>query len=242
MSDDNFETSKHQSTNSGGNVPIGDVSGNGIGHDGNGHDNTPISVPKPTKSILDMFKSTRDPNSPGVETLLTALPHCRLSESKDWTRLHPDEKNYWSGELCFVSVPIKGQKNDTLHLIREDLASTYLAPARVQRFRLALATKPYDVFFLCQVPSQNLDNIWHENALSGCLQAKTKWVQAISRKPENAEGYRISFAQDQDSLPEPRWPTRSLDDLIAATFNNRMITSSVHPGLLRLIGARQALG
>jgi hypothetical protein len=198
-------------------------------------------VPKPTKSILDMFRSTRDPNSPGVETLLTALPHHRLSDSKDWTRLHPDEKNYWSGELCFVSVPIKGQKNDTLHLIREDLANTYLAPARVQRFRLALATKPYDVFFLCQVPSQNLDNIWHESSLRGCLQAKMKWVQAISRRNENAEGYRISFAQDQDSLPEPKWPTRSLDDLIEATFNNRMITSSDHPGLLRLIGARQAL-
>jgi hypothetical protein len=67
MSDDNFETSKHQ-TNSGGNVPIGDVSANGIGHDGNGHDNTPMSVPKPVKNMLDMFKSTRNPSIAGVGT------------------------------------------------------------------------------------------------------------------------------------------------------------------------------
>ena len=33
---------------------------------------------------------------------------------------------YWSPELCFVNVPIKGQKRDTLHLIDEDLAMRYL--------------------------------------------------------------------------------------------------------------------
>ena len=82
----------------------------------------PISIPKPTKSALDMFKSTRDPSIAGVETLLTALPHCRISDAEDWTRLHPNEDDYWSTELCFVNVPIKGQKRDTLHLIDEDLA------------------------------------------------------------------------------------------------------------------------
>ena len=71
-------------------------------------------------------------------------------------RLHPDEETYWSHELCFVNVPIKGQKRDTLHLIDEDLAMRYLPSGKIQRFRLALATKPFDVFFLCHVPSRNL--------------------------------------------------------------------------------------
>ena len=35
----------------------------------------PMSIPKPSKSTLDMFKTTRDPSIAGVETLLTALPH-----------------------------------------------------------------------------------------------------------------------------------------------------------------------
>ena len=72
-----------------------------------------MSIPKPSKSTLDMFKSTRDPSIAGVETLLTALPHHKMSDAKDWVRLHPDEENYWSAELCFVTVPIKGQKRDT---------------------------------------------------------------------------------------------------------------------------------
>ena len=32
-----------------------------------------------------------------------------------------------------------------------------------------------------------------------------------------------------------------LDELIIVTFTNRMIDSGDHPGLLRLIGARQSL-
>jgi hypothetical protein len=204
-------------------------------------DEVPMSIAKPTKSQLDMFKSTRDPSIAGVETLLTALPHHKLSEAKDWVRLHPDEEHYWSAELCFVTVPIKGQKRDLLHLINEDLAKRYLPSDRIQRFRLALATKPHDAFFLCHVPSQNLDNIWNDTSLRACLQGKVKWVQATSRKGENAEGYQITYARDQDSFPQPSWPKQTLDELILVTFNGRMIDSDNHPGLLRLIGAKQSL-
>jgi hypothetical protein len=37
------------------------------------------------------------------------------------------------------------------------------------------------------------------------------------------------------------WPKQSLDQLIEVTFNGRMILTEDHPGLLRLIGARQSL-
>ena len=70
----------------------------------------------------------------------------------------------------------KGQKRDTLHLIDEGLAQQYLPSARVQRFRLALATKPNDVFFLCHVPSRGLDNIWNATNLQACEQAKRLWT------------------------------------------------------------------
>jgi hypothetical protein len=177
----------------------------------------------------------------GVETLLTALPHYRIAEARDFVRLHPDEDNYWSFELCFVSVPIKGQKRDTLHLIVEDLAMQYLPPARIQRFRLALATKPNDAFFLCHVPSQNLDNKFNETSLKGCEQAKTLWTQVTSRRDENIDEYLVQPSRDPDAFPAPNWPTQPLLKLIDVTFTGRMIEKADHPGLLRLIGARQVL-
>lgn len=202
-------------------------------------DSQPISIPKPGEFSLERFKSKRGPQMAAVETLLTALPHSSISQVKDFVRLHPDEENYWPPELCFVNVPVKGQKRDTLHLIDEELALRFLPSARVLRFRLAIASKPHDIFFLCEVPTQNLDNIWNLTNLQACEEAKTTWVQATSRKEEGVEGYKIDYARDSDAFPPPKWPTQPLDQILTQTFaGNLSITHERHPGLLRLIGAR----
>jgi hypothetical protein len=198
------------------------------------------SVPKPIKFDINKFKSKRGAAGAAVETLQTALPVYRLSEAKDFCRLHPDEDEYWSSELCFVSVPIKGQKRDTLHLIDEDIAMEFLPSGRIQRFRLALATKPYDTYFLCVVPTQNLDNSWVSSNRAACEQAKTKWVMASSRKDEGVDSYKIDFARHEDAFPEPKWPPQSLGELIEVAFAGRLIDHAEHSGLLRLIGARQS--
>jgi hypothetical protein len=198
-------------------------------------------VPKPSGFDINKFRSKRSPAAAAVETLQTALPICRLSEAKDFARLHPDEDEYWSPELCFVSVPIKGQKRDTLHLIDETLAMEFLPSGKIQRFRLALATKPYDTFFLCAVPTQNLDNSWVSSNLAACEQAKTNWVMASSRKDEGVDSYKVNFARHQDAFPEPQWPSQSLHELIEVAFAGRLIDYAEHPGLLRLIGARRSV-
>jgi hypothetical protein len=204
-------------------------------------DETAIQVPKPGEFDLSKFKSTQDANIANVETLLTALPHYPISQAKDFVRLHEDESKYWSPELCFVNVPVKGQKHDTLHLIDEAIAVRYLESARIQRFRLALATKPYDIFFLCHVPTRNLDNDWNKTNLDGCGRATVLWVQVTSRKEEGVEAYKITPCRNADAFPTPKWPKQSLDEIIYRTFTGRMINSEDHPGLLRLIGAKQSV-
>jgi hypothetical protein len=202
----------------------------------------PLSVKKPDEFDFDAFRSTHDPSIANVATLLTALPHYRIADAKDFVRLHPNETTHWSPELCFVNVPIKGQKQDTLHLITEQLAELYLPSNRIERFRLALATKPHDVPFLCHVPSRNLDNSWNDTNSKACCEAKTNWTLVTSRKPEGIESYKITYARDgNQAFPEPNWPAQSLKDLIQVTFAGRMITSEDHPALLRLIGAKQSL-
>src|SRR5262249_52404883 len=131
------------------------------------------AIAKPRPFNLNKYKSTRAATVAGVETLLTALPHHPIAQAKDFVRLHPDEEAYWSPELCFVNVPIKGQKRDTLHLIEEEIAMRHLPSGRVLRFRLALATKPYDIFFLCHVPTRNPDNLWNISNVQACAQARS---------------------------------------------------------------------
>jgi hypothetical protein len=200
-----------------------------------------ISITKPSAFSLDKFKSKRDAAMAGVQVLLTALPHHGIAAAQDFVRLHADEEAYWSPELCFVNVPIQGMKRDTLHLIDEDLAVQYVASGKILRFRLALATKPFDIFFLCHVPTRNHDNTWNASNVAACEQAKTTWVEASSRKAEGAESYKITNARDAAAFPEPKWPQQSLTELIAVTFAGRMIEDENAPGLLRLIGAKQSL-
>ena len=131
------------------------------------------SIQKPAGFSLDRFKSKRAASVAGLDNLVDGMPHFPVGQVKDFFRTHPNEEEYWSSELCFVPVPIKGQKRDTLHLIDEDLAMDYLPSGKIKRFRLALATKPFDVFFFIEVPSQNLDNGWNTSAIAACEQAKT---------------------------------------------------------------------
>jgi hypothetical protein len=106
---------------------------------------------------------------------------------------------------------------------------------------LALATKPHNVFFLCEVPTRNEDNSWNADNLLACEKAKTAWVMATSRKEEGVDGYKIDCARDPDAFPTPNWLNQSLSDLINKTFAGRMIDREDHPALLRLIGAKQAV-
>jgi hypothetical protein len=203
--------------------------------------NTPklevVPIAKPDEFNLDKFKSTRAATIANVGTLLNGLPHHRICDAQDFVRLHANGR-YWSDELCFVNVPTKGAKKDVMHLIVESLAMQYLQSARIKRFRLALATKPHDRFFLCHIPTQNLDNLWNETNLAGCNLATTLWVEVTSRGDEGVEGYKTTFAKEQDAFPDPQWPTQSLTELIAKTFDGRMIDRADHPGLLRLVGAK----
>jgi hypothetical protein len=200
-----------------------------------------ISIPKPGPLSLDMFRSKLPPSIGGVATLQPGLPVHSLAAAKDFARLHADERKYGSPELCFVNVPIPGQKRDTVHLITEELAQRFLPADVVKRHRLALASKPFDVFFLCTVPSQNLENDWNASNAKACEQAKTLWTKATSRRTEGVDGYHITKAQDPDAFPEPRWPAQSLEELILLAFEGRTIDREDHPALLRLLGKKPDL-
>jgi hypothetical protein len=198
-----------------------------------------VTIPKASGFDLNKFKSKRS-DVANVDTLQTGLSVSNMSQAKDFVRLHPGE-DYWSPELCFVMVPIKGSKRECLHLIEEDLAMRNLPIGKILRFRLALASKPDDVFFLCRIPTRNLENSWNRDSIAGCEQAKTRWTEATSRGEEGVDGYRLRVARDPDAFPEPKWPEQSLNDLIDRAFAGRVISSEDRPALLRLIGEKQSL-
>ena len=163
---------------------------------------TPIK--KPSSFSLDKFKSKRAAAIANVETLLgrAAAPQ-RLQEAKDFVRLHPDEENYWSPELCFVDVPIKGAEERHAAPDRRRTRAALPAGGKIKRFRLALATQAATTCSSSATcPSTNLDNSWNADQHRGLRAGQGALGQADQpHRMKASSGYKIDFA--------PRPATRS---------------------------------
>ena len=122
--------------------------------------------------------------------------------------MHPSEDEYWTprcvSSRCRSRAPSATCCTPSTTISRCSICR----PKKIKRLRLALATKPNNVFFWCSVPSQNLDNAYNADAIKACYKAQTHWIQALSRQAEKVEGYEIKFARDQDAFVAHEWPKR----------------------------------
>jgi hypothetical protein len=205
---------------------------------------TPIGIekPAPTWTLAD-FKSVRNEEKAEITKEPTPLPVIRAPHVNDFVRLHEDTENYWSDELSFVTVPVKGEKTGTLHLILPNIARL-LPPKKVEHSRLALASKPFDEFFLCRVPTRGIEtSAWAMSEALACEEVTTRWAIVYSLRSEGIERYGTRHADDNEFVPPPKWPTQSLQEIITITFGDgshtsNIITDSEHPGLSRLLGRK----
>jgi hypothetical protein len=201
----------------------------------------PIDKPADDDDDVDLsrFEAKTTADIAGVKTLLTGLPVLKPGEIKDYFVLHPGEGWWKRPPYCFIDVPVIGVAKSILHLIDEGIAKRNLDAEDFFRFRVVLGSKPYDVFFLCRVPTENLDNPWNETALLACEQAKNGiWTKVISEKKSGNERYKIRKSEDPDAFPEPDWPSQTPDKLITATFKGKMILDDHHPALARKVGRK----
>jgi hypothetical protein len=204
---------------------------------------TPITKPADADEVdLSQFEAKKTADIAGVVTLQTALPVFKPGEIKDYFRLHPGPEWWTSTAYCFIEVPIIGVKGSVLHLINEEVAVANMDADDFFRCRLVLGSKPYNVFFLCRVPCENLDNPWNETALLGCTEAKTKWVKVISEKKSGNERYKLKYTEDVDAFPNPEWPKQTRSKLVGATFKGRMVLTDKDPALARKIGRKIPIG
>jgi hypothetical protein len=205
-------------------------------------ENPPVSpVKKPKTSFLDKYKSKNMSTAADVEPALAALAIKKISDVGDFVWVHPDEESYWTIELCFVDVPVKGEKRTILHLIDDDIAVTNLPAKKIRRMRLALAAKPDGSFFFCIVPTRNLDDSFNKSALDAIEKCRSGWWMTSSRKALGYEDYECKPARNPDFVPKPKWPSVPLDELAEVTFRGVNIDTDDHPGLLRLVGDTQSL-
>jgi len=155
--------------------------------------------------------------------------------------VHPDPAYTSTRPYFLVDVPSdeKGGK-PSLHLILKTLAHQYLDSSEWTRLNFALASMPGDRFFLGIVPCRNLDNAFNASMLVAIEQAKQGWRRIL--RVHGKDGYYAKAPIDPDFAQPPTWPSASLAELVDAHFSpHRKILTPEHPGLLRVLGARQRI-
>ena len=159
-----------------------------------GEEVVPPKIVKPAAGFMEKFRSKRPPSIAGVETLLTALPILRIADANDSSGCIRRKRTTGRRELCFVSVPIKGEKRDMLHLIDEEIAVQYLPVEEDQAAATGAGVEaPRRFLLLHRAVAKPGQLVERNGARRPARKPRRMWVQATSRKAEGVEGYKIEL-------------------------------------------------
>ena len=75
-------------------------------------------------------------------------------------------------------------------------------------------------------------NPWHESLAQAVEHAKLKWIRITANM--HAGGYDVYEAEGE--LPEPEWPSHTIEATVEVAFRGKIITSLDHPVVQSLLG------
>lgn len=151
----------------------------------------------------------------------------RRATKEEFIRVHP--------ELVVPNVALLSMRTEsTMYVVDPELVQAMGMSASKGQFSvvdLHLAVSfPASPFFL---PVRHGSDDWAVSSVEIAELAKRAWVRVTSDR--TAGHYEATTPENQ--LPEPEWPTKSLDELLEMALKFRFIDSPDHDVLKRLRGA-----
>ena len=185
---------------------------------------------KKRKINLDRVKAKASQQSViGVTTEYTVIP-IRNPKPDEFFRVMP-------GEEYTSDVNILQMKTDNeWYLVDEDILPQIQLESQLKVMQLYVCVSQNSTPFLCLIPLPDSDgklNSWHESGHKSMEEAKNFWVRR--QADHSNQSYLVTKAIN-GQLPDPRWPTEPLDDLIEKAFDHLYIDRIDHPVLRRLRG------
>ena len=162
----------------------------------------------------------------GIKKLLTHVP-VRRPDRQWFVRVHPDE--IYRIDVAILEIIDEGESyfvDPSLHL---DLSTelTYKT--------LYTAVNRQGVTFLWPVRLPGEDgrtDDWNRVAREAAEIAMSRWIKLTANRSLGT--YDVSEAAAD--LPEPHWPTESMEQLLEVAFRGKIIDSLEHPIVLQLQG------
>jgi len=184
-------------------------------------------IPAPNPFDPETLRVTGDPNTVGVTKLLLQMP-ARKPNRQEFFRVNSDPN------LKMTAAILEIKEEREIYLVSP--GALPLLPNDVRFVELSLCQNRQGILFLWPVPLTGQDgrtNSWHESAREAAILAEKHWIRMIA----NMSAGSYDIFQAADGIPEPLWPGKSLQDLLALAFKDgKLIASEDHPIIKQLSG------
>jgi hypothetical protein len=162
-----------------------------------------------------------------AEKLLTTVP-VRKPSKTDFFRVNPDD-DYQLGPIGILELK---EERET-YLVSPEMTESL--SSHVMRANLVTVINRQGVVFLwpLKLPrSDGRDNPWYQSAREAANLAKEDWVNIVANM--SLGGYDIHKALGD--LPEPEWPSQTLEELLDIAFRGFLIDRPDHAVVKQLQG------
>lgn len=182
-------------------------------------------------SFKDFLKASRLPENfnggIGGIKLPTKPSFGKLSGNR-FSRVHPGE------EYKFPILVVEDKESGEVYLATPDMAPYLGKMAQPKILRLAVDSAGSPRVIPQPIVDQSLTRaiLWTTTMLDAIERAETEWVRIES----NMESQQYIVIVAVNDLGEPTWPNQSMEQLIEAVFQGRIISDVNHPLIQQLQG------
>jgi len=165
----------------------------------------------------------------GVDTEYTVIP-IRNPKPDEFYRCMAEE-NY-SMDAYILSL----KTDNEWYLIDPDILSEIQLESQLRVMTLYVCVTMNSTPFVTCIPQPDemgKINSWHESGHRTMEEAKQCWVR---RQADKANGAYVITKAMNAKLPDPKWPTMTLSEIIDRAFDKFYINDIQHPVLQRLRG------
>ena len=195
----------------------------------NAEPNNEVKLKKP-KIDLERVRAKADQSIDlGVTTEYTMIP-IRNPKPDEFFRCMSDED--YSIDSHILSLKTENE----WYLIDPDILPEIQLETQLRRMTVYVCVTMNSTPFVTCIPQANdlgQINSWHQSGHITMEEAKQCWVRRQADKANG--GYTITKAMNA-KLPDPKWPTMTLSEIIDRAFNKFYIDDINHPVLQRLRG------
>ena len=160
-----------------------------------------------------------------TEKLLVHVP-VRKPAKHQFVRVHPDED--YRLEVGIIDID-----GDDTYLVHPSVVGAVPELVKPVRLHLYVTRHGAPALWPVKLPGEDgKTNPWFASAAEAAEVAMKKWIRLVPNREVGA--YDVIVAE---SIPtDPKWPDKTMEELVSKAFQERFIEDEEHPLLRELLG------